>query len=352
VDKEFSSFGKNNAYVYKSEPILGAAASNPLQMADIEALKTRFPNEITYLAPAIGDSAEVSVGRQKKKLNMRGVGGFYNTYNSMEMLLGRMLTDEDVKKGREFIVIPEEAAIQLFGKSDVIGEKMLVNASQSNLNMTIVGVYKVKKSVFTSLSTDEVYTTFAPYTLFTNGGIGDTLELYINESYPIEETCNQIADYLSVLKRESPGSYRTETVAAQQSTITGLLSGLSIAIGAIAAISLVVGGIGIMNIMLVSVTERTREIGIRKSLGAKTGDILVQFLIEAMIVSAIGGLIGTLLGMSIAAIGLSFAGIHLHVNPAIVLMAVGFSAAVGMFFGLYPARKAARMNPIEALRYE
>ncbi|MEG1584637.1 MAG: FtsX-like permease family protein, partial [Anaerovorax sp.] len=148
------------------------------------------------------------------------------------------------------------------------------------------------------------------------------------------------------------GYYKVETVQAQQGMMDQMLGTLSLAIGAIAAISLVVGGIGIMNIMLVSVTERTREIGIRKSLGARTRDILQQFLIEAMIISAIGGLMGTGLGIGIAAIGMSFAKVAVIINPMVIVMAVVFSAMVGMFFGLYPARKAAKLDPIEALRYE
>ena len=131
-----------------------------------------------------------------------------------------------------------------------------------------------------------------------------------------------------------------------------ILGTISLAIGAIAAISLLVGGIGIMNIMLVSVTERTREIGTRKALGARTGDILFQFLIESMIISAIGGIIGTLLGLGTAAVGMKLVGVDFAVNPLVILLAVGFSAVVGMFFGIYPARKAAGLDPIEALRYE
>jgi putative ABC transport system permease protein len=127
---------------------------------------------------------------------------------------------------------------------------------------------------------------------------------------------------------------------------------LSAALGTIAGISLLVGGIGIMNIMLVSVTERTREIGIRKSLGARTKDILTQFLIEAMILSCIGGIIGTTTGIAFVAIGLSIFGAQVVIQPVIIIFTVIFSAGVGMFFGLFPARKAAKLDPIEALRYE
>ncbi|WP_312091579.1 ABC transporter permease, partial [Aminipila sp.] len=135
-------------------------------------------------------------------------------------------------------------------------------------------------------------------------------------------------------------------------TVTDMTNMLGSILGGIAGISLLVAGIGIMNIMLVSVTERTREIGIRKSLGAQTKDILTQFLIEAMILSVIGGIIGTALGIGIAALGMTIAGVGVVVNPMVILVAVAFSAFVGVFFGIFPAKKAAKLDPIEALRYE
>jgi putative ABC transport system permease protein len=131
-----------------------------------------------------------------------------------------------------------------------------------------------------------------------------------------------------------------------------MMGGLATAVGGIAAISLLVGGIGIMNIMLVSVTERTREIGVRKSLGARTRDIMVQFLTESAILSACGGILGILLGGGIVTLGGSLLGVKAIVKPGVVVLAVGFSAMVGIFFGIYPASKAAKKDPIEALRYE
>jgi putative ABC transport system permease protein len=135
-------------------------------------------------------------------------------------------------------------------------------------------------------------------------------------------------------------------------TVTSVLSGLSVAVAAIAAISLLVGGIGIMNIMLVSVTERTREIGIKKALGARTKDVLFQFLIESATLSAIGGIVGTMTGIGLVMIGGSIISIPIVVNPGSILLAVAFAMIIGIFFGYYPAKKAAKSDPIDALRYE
>ena len=143
-----------------------------------------------------------------------------------------------------------------------------------------------------------------------------------------------------------------QTAVQEMNMVDSIMGGLSAAVGGIAAISLVVGGIGIMNIMLVSVTERTREIGIRKALGARTRDVMVQFLTESAILSACGGLIGVILGVSLVAAGGAALGMKVVIRPLIVVIAVGFSAVVGIFFGLYPASKAAKSDPIDALRYE
>lgn len=143
-----------------------------------------------------------------------------------------------------------------------------------------------------------------------------------------------------------------ETAISQMGQVDSMMAGLSLAVGGIAAISLIVGGIGIMNIMLVSVTERTREIGIRKALGARTRDVLIQFLTESAILSACGGIIGILLGGGLVTLVGAAIGVPTIVKPGVILVAVTFSAVVGIFFGLYPASKAAKSDPIDALRYE
>ena len=154
------------------------------------------------------------------------------------------------------------------------------------------------------------------------------------------------------MKDRKPEDFRLSTVKDEMGSVSGMLGKMALAVGGIAAISLLVGGIGIMNIMLVSVTERTREIGIRKSLGARTRDVLIQFLTESAILSACGGILGTMLGGGLVTVGGMIMGIPTVIRPGVVLLAVGFSAMVGVFFGIYPASKAAKKDPIEALRYE
>ena len=196
-------------------------------------------------------------------------------------------------------------------------------------------------------------TMYMPYSIFSSQLMYmGSIDMKIIESKSSIEVGDSIANFLAKMKKREPGFYIVNTTQGEQSSIDQVLNTLSLAIGAIAAISLLVGGIGIMNIMLVSVTERTKEIGIRKSLGARRKDILLQFLVESMIVSATGGIIGTTLGIVFASIVSLVLSVPPVVSPGIVIIAVVFSAVVGMFFGIYPANRAAKLDPIDALRYE
>ena len=168
----------------------------------------------------------------------------------------------------------------------------------------------------------------------------------------MDDFYNRLKAYVAKMKDRKPEDFRLSTVKDEMGSVSGMLGKMALAVGGIAAISLLVGGIGIMNIMLVSVTERTREIGIRKSLGARTRDVLIQFLTESAILSACGGILGTMLGGGLVTVGGMIMGIPTVIRPGVVLLAVGFSAMVGVFFGIYPASKAAKKDPIEALRYE
>ncbi|MEG1931121.1 MAG: ABC transporter permease, partial [Anaerovorax sp.] len=351
LNKEYDSFGKNYFIVYLNWEMTGdyVETSDMIMPEEIEAVKARFPNEVGYIAPMLSANTETTVGRVKGKLSISGVAGGYTNYKKMNILHGRMINETDVNSGRDGIVIDKEAALHFFNKENAIGERMPATINGEVRDLVVVGVYEIEKSIFSSMGGNGSYAAYVPYSILETGDGSTTyLDMYGKEGTDVDLVGGKVTSYLEKIKDKPKGYYKVETVQAQQGMMDQMLGTLSLAIGAIAAISLVVGGIGIMNIMLVSVTERTREIGIRKSLGARTRDILQQFLIEAMIISAIGGLMGTGLGIGIAAIGMSFAKVAVIINPMVIVMAVVFSAMVGMFFGLYPARKAAKLDPIEA----
>ncbi|MBR0597116.1 ABC transporter permease [Sinanaerobacter chloroacetimidivorans] len=355
VSKEFESFGMNNMYVYINWRLAedGVEYSDLIFPEDIEALKERFPDDILYICPSISADSETKVRRITGKLRMAGVAADYNKFYNMNLIHGRMLNESDVDGARDRIVIDKDAAQHFFNKDNAVGEVLSVTINGEPKDLTIVGIYEKEASIFDNMMVSDSYQTYVPYPLLQAGDQSTSyIELYTNAEKDQAVIGGEITKYLARIKDKAPEFYIFESAEAQMGMINNVLGTLSIAIGAIAAISLVVGGIGIMNIMLVSVTERTREIGIRKSLGARTKDILLQFLIESMIISAIGGVIGTLLGVGIASIGMSFANISVIIEPGVIVLAVAFSALVGMFFGLYPARKAAKLDPIEALRYE
>lgn len=359
-NKEFEGIGLNNIDIFIDWEI-----ENPDEEAyfnedeDIPAIRQRFGDKISYIPPSnMGDSSEIRINGKNYSLSFSGVDvGFLSTNPNMIMLKGRMINREDIEKQNEVIVIDKDFAREVAGTTDVIGQKISVTIEGMIREMTIIGVYEIKVSAFAKQmvggGSQKTKITFIPYTLFRNGGgYTNFITMYLNKDYDSKKLIDEIKSFVHQMKNQKEGTYRIRSLEEQAGEINKILETLSLGIGAIAGISLLVGGIGIMNIMLVSVTERTREIGIRKSLGAKTGNILFQFLIESSILSLIGGIIGILLGLGIGRIGAHFLKADLVIDPVTIVAAVVFSSLVGLFFGLYPARKAAKLDPIEALRYE
>lgn len=358
--KEFEAFGLNGINIYMNwengEPD-EVAYFRPEE--DFPALRQKFGDKISYITPPSGEGSisELKINSKTYKLSLNGVDvGYLSTVPNMVMVKGRMINEEDIEKRKDVVVIDKDFAMEVSGTTDVIGQRINVALNDNFKEMTIVGVYELKISAFArqmgAQAGGQTKVGFVPYTLYEDEWISGSIQMYLNKNYDIEKLQAEIEKFLYEMKGQKEGTYKIYSAQKEANQVNEILGTLSLGIGAIAAISLLVGGIGIMNIMLVSVTERTREIGIRKSLGAKTGNILFQFLIEASILSLIGGMIGILLGLGIGRLGAYFIKTSMIIDPMTIVGAVIFSSLVGLFFGMYPARKAAKLDPIEALRYE
>lgn len=282
----------------------------------------------------------------------------YYSANGGPIIKGKYFTREDVESGNRVCVISESSAISLFGTTDVIGMSFELSIYGISNEVRVVGIREDSAGMFVNSTMSTRIDLEMPYTV-----MGNDYYYYVDEFNDIlvfadaTEYCTEVAqNAINLLENKygvrGEGQIQVQNMSDMSAEFNSILGIITTFISFVAAISLLVGGIGVMNIMLVSVTERTREIGIRKSLGARTGSILLQFLAEAAIITLLGGLIGIGLGvLGGNAVG-SIAGVAAKTQVSTVIGATVFSSAVGLFFGIYPARKAARLSPIEALRHE
>jgi putative ABC transport system permease protein len=358
IGQEFESFGVNRIFVTTSfrEEI---SPNDRMNHADVEAIARSFSEDIKAISISVSGNGRIQGKRNQDPISvsLNGVNEIYNQIEEINLLHGRFLVESDVRSKRAVAVIDSGTATSVFGRTDAVGERLSIT-SRSTVSYIVVGVYEAPKTAFTNIPGFEMpKTVHVPYTFLEKlNGMGDRVNgIEINLYMEADEKAF-IENVTRLLERrhDNVGQNKYIAFSAEQQleTVNSVLGILTTVIGAIAAISLVVGGIGVMNIMLVSVTERTREIGIRKALGAKHKDILMQFLVEAVIVASIGGILGTILGIGFSFAIAWFIKIPPSVSLGTILIAWLFSAGVGVFFGIYPANKAAKLDPIEALRYE
>lgn len=333
-------------------------AEDLITPAMIEDYRAQFGDKIQAVALSrqLG-SGEVSNGENNATVSVTGVNSDYQTLEDPTMLSGRFVRDED---GERMVAVVSDVFVESIfpNTSNVLGRSFDVNVDGTIMRFFIVGVYEYEENGFVSMdNSDPVTTVYIP--VETARRLLSESEGY--ESLTVMGASGQDSTTLMEQTESFFASYYTRndsyTIAASSlesmlSTMTEMLDTVKLAVAAIAAISLLVGGIGVMNIMLVSITERTREIGVRKALGARNLDIRIQFITESVVICLVGGAFGIALGVGLGVMGANLLGTPAKPSIAAITMAAGFSMAIGVFFGYYPANKAAKLDPIEALRYE
>lgn len=331
----------------------GAGSANTLTMEDVAKVRAAG-SAVKAVAPVVNTNAQVVYGTGNTSTSVMGTNAEYADVRSIKIAQGRFITEEDIAKSARVAVVGPTVVENLFGdaNADIIGKNIKLN----NIPYQVVGVTVSQGSSGMTNNDDMIY---APISSVQSRLVGSksVRQIYIEagSAQLMTEAQDQVTYALQLAHKIQSGQENDFTITNQAEVLESMeeiSQTMTLLLGGIAGISLLVGGIGVMNIMLVSVTERTREIGIRKAIGAGEGDILFQFLIESVVLSLIGGMLGILLGWGGSLVASRLFGVTTSVSLSSVGIAFGFSALIGIVFGVVPAKKAAAMNPIEALRYE
>ncbi|CCO08152.1 ABC transporter permease [Desulforamulus hydrothermalis] len=347
IIKEMESFGTNLFQVYSNYKEGEYTKPGDYTKTDIAVIKKLVP-EVKYLTPMKYNSGLIRSDTGKKNTQIIGTGSDYQHIRKVQILQGRFFSEEDEAAGRRVVVLDELLADELFGSQNPVGQRVLVQGKPA----VVIGIIKKTESALPGLSPDNY--AYVPISFMEGSSQWQYINFLFGSAVAKEQVYQAMDRTKTILERRhnAPGHYAVYSMEQEMQTVNRVTTIIGLVISCIAGISLLVGGIGVMNIMLVSVTERTREIGIRMALGAGRKDILLQFLIEAVVLCSVGGLFGIAVGCGGAAVISFFLKLPPLVSWWVVLPAFLFSAVIGIFFGLYPANKASQLDPITALRRE
>ncbi len=357
VEAQIASLGQNVILIFSGSTTssgirTGWGGAGTLRVEDAEAIRREVPG-IVGVSEEVVSTTQVAAGNQNWFTRIYGESADYFDIRQWPLADGAPFTPQDVRSANKVCVIGRTTATQIYGNEDPVGQILRIK----EVPFTVTGVLTPKGLSTQGVDQDDIV--IMPYTSAMKRVIGGTnlrnINVQIGDGRQVEAAQQQIISLLRQRHNIRPGrdddfTVRNQQEIAEAATATSRI--MTLLLGAIAGVSLVVGGIGIMNIMLVSVTERTREIGVRMAVGAHGRDILTQFLIEAVTLSSVGGVIGIICGVGASKVLSAYAHWPTLISLSSIAIAFLFSAAVGIFFGFYPARKAAALDPIEALRYE
>ena len=357
IERQLASLGSNLLILRPgSSRSMGismeAGTTTRFTFQDIAAIG-KLKNYVERISPSVRSRAQVVYTNMNWNTSVEGVGVDYAQLRSSVPTVGRFFNEDDLRMRNKVALLGTTVAKELFGNRNPIGETIKINL----INFRVIGILPEKGAAGPQDQDDTVIVpvTTAMYRVFGKQYI-DSIYVEVKGADLIDAAQEAIGEVIikehRLVTKDQKDSFSIFNMADIKNTLTSTTKTMSLLLGSIAAISLLVGGIGIMNIMLVSVTERTREIGLRKAIGANNKDIMLQFLIEAVLLSFIGGLFGILLGSGISALITVFAGWTITVSISSIILATVFSLMVGVVFGLWPAKQASQLNPIEALRYE
>ena len=359
IGKELEALGTNMLYVFPGgnrteERRLRANAAPALTFADARALNSL--GSLTGSAPALQGSFKLTAGNETTNAMVFGVTPEMFKIRGWKLELGSSFSEADVRAAARMVVIGQKVADQFFYKADPLGKSIRIE----NISFQVVGVLhgEGKQIDGGNLADLVIVPITAARANLVRTLFPDNVHYIATQGKSGQSLLDAIEDIKEVLrdrhriKVDAPDDFRVENVASFAETAAKISAGIALLLGMIGAISLVVGGIGIMNIMLVSVTERTREIGIRMAIGAKPRDVLLQFLTEAVVICLAGGVVGIAIAAGCAA-GITASGkFDVFITAEAIVVACGFSSLVGVFFGFYPARRASKLLPVDCLRYE
>ncbi len=356
VTQDVANLGTNLLVLRPGQPQQGPGSaggtSAPFDMRDVEAIRSQIAS-VRAAAPANTRTTTAILGSRNHSTSVIGTDSRYLEARDMPVVLGRPFFESELRAGSAVCLLGQTVLRELFGSGNPLGQSIRLKT----ISCRVIGV--LEEQGVSSFGTDQDDFVLIPIKTFQRriAGNSDVLMIFVavREGISTERAKSEIERLMRERRRitldeeDDFNVFDMKQIASVLTGITGVLTGL---LSAVAAVSLLVGGIGIMNIMLVSVTERTREIGIRLAVGAQEGQVMLQFLVEAIVLSLFGGLIGILVGLALGAVGANLLRVPFSPDPAIILIAFGFSAAVGVVFGYFPARRAARMDPIDALRHQ